>query len=163
MCRSFARPGSTLLLAATVLVFAAAPASAEVPLGSGTVLASQDTNVAGVVGEIIECKRKEGVLTIKLRFRNTGAEKVSFYMIDGQNFDAQYVTAGSKKYFVLRDSEKVPLAPQPNSGGNISVNLEPNASWTWWAKYPAPPAEVKSVSYFTSVAPPFEDIPIADL
>ncbi len=162
MCRSFARLGRTVLLVAAVLVFSAAPSPAEAP-PAGTVLASQDTNVAGVVGELIECKRREGVLTIKLRFRNTGAEKASFYMIDGRNYDAQYVTAESKKYFVLRDSEKVPLAPQPDGGGNLSVSLEPNGAWTWWAKYPAPPAEVKSVSYFTSVSPPFEDVPITDL
>ncbi|MGQ0594410.1 MAG: hypothetical protein ACT4QB_17730 [Gammaproteobacteria bacterium] len=162
MCRSFARPGAAALLAAAMLVLSPAT-SAQAPPAPGAVLASQDTNVAGVVGEIVECKRKEGVLTIKLRFRNTGAEAASFYMIDGQNYDAQYVTAGSKKYFVLRDSEKVPLAPQPNGGGNIRVSLAPDATWTWWAKYPAPPAEVKSVSYFTSVAPPFEDIPITDL
>ncbi|MGH6801862.1 MAG: hypothetical protein ACREC3_00645 [Methyloceanibacter sp.] len=163
MCRSFARPGAAALLAAAVLVLSTASSSAQAPPATGAVLATQDTNVAGVVGEIVECKRKEGVLTIKLRFRNAGAEAASFYMINGQNYDAQYVTAGSKKYFVLRDSEKVPLAPQPNGGGNIRVSLAPGATWTWWAKYPAPPAEVKSVSYFTSVAPPFEDIPITDL
>ena len=163
MCHSFARPAAVALLAAAVLVLSSAPSSAQAPPAPGEVLASQDTNVAGVVGEIVECKRKEGVLTIKLRFRNTGAQAASFYMIEGGNYDAQYVTAGSKKYFVLRDSEKVPLAPQPNPGGNISVSLAPEATWTWWAKYPAPPAEVKSVSYFTSVAPPFEDISITDL
>jgi len=119
MCRSFARPGAAALLAAAVLVLSTAPSSAQAPPAPGAVLASQDTNVAGVVGEIVECKRKEGVLTIKLRFRNTGAEEASFYMIGGGNYDAQYVTAGSKKYFVLRDSEKVPLARQPNPGGNI--------------------------------------------
>lgn len=149
-----------------MLVLSTAPSSAQAPPAPGAVLASQDTNVAGVVGEIVECKRKEGVLTIKLPSCASGTparKKPSFYMIDGGNYDAQYVTAGSKKYFVLRDSEKVPLAPQPNPGGNISVRLAPNATWTWWAKYPAPPAEVKSVSYFTSVAPPFEDIPITDL
>lgn len=110
-----------------MLALSTAPSSAQAPPAPGAVLASQDTNV---VGEIVECKRKEGVLTIKLRFRNTGARAAFFCMIDGGNYDAQYVTAGSKKYFVLLDSEKVPLAPQPKPGGNISVSLAPDATWT---------------------------------
>jgi hypothetical protein len=100
-----------------VLALSTAPSSAQAPPAPGAVLASQDTNVAGVVGEIVECKRKEGVLTIKLRFRNTGAQAASFCMIDGGNYDAQYVTAGSKKYFVLLDSEKVQWRPSRSRAG----------------------------------------------
>jgi hypothetical protein len=32
----------------------------------------------------------------------------------------------------------------------------------WYAKYPAPPAEVKKVSYYTRATPPFEDVPVSD-
>jgi imidazolonepropionase-like amidohydrolase len=39
------------------------------------------------------------------------------------NFDDYYVTAKNKKYFVLRDSENVPLAPAANSGGDIYSEL----------------------------------------
>jgi hypothetical protein len=83
-------------------------------------------------------------------------------VIKGRNYDEYYVTAASKKYFVLTDSEKVPLASAADSFGSLSVNVPKAGSWTWWAKYPAPPAEIKTITYYTAITPPFEDIPISD-
>jgi hypothetical protein len=141
------------------------PAFAQAPSAGAAAgpLQSQDTNVPGVVGELIECKRKEGVLTVKVRFHNTSGDEVELSAIRNRNFDSYYVTAGSKKYFILRDSEKTPLAPAADGFGGLGVKLPANASWTWWAKYPAPPPEVKTVSYFTPLGPPFEDVPVTDL
>ena len=45
--------------------FAAPPAAEQ-----AGVIQTQETNEEGVVGELIECRRSEGVLTIKIRFRN---------------------------------------------------------------------------------------------
>ena len=155
-----------LALALVVLIAAAPfarPASAQTPPAPATgPLESQDTNLPGVVAELIECKRKEGVLTVKVRFHNTSGGEVRLNAIGGRNFDAYYVTAQSKKYFILRDSEQVPLAPQASGTGMLRVTLDPSATWTWWAKYPAPPADVKAVTYFSSLAPPFEDVPITE-
>jgi hypothetical protein len=126
------------------------------------VIQSQDTNIGGLVAEIMQCKRKDGVLTIKVRLRNTSSKKANIYFTDGYNaYDKYYLTAGDQKYFVLRDSEGVPLATD-EGGGYANVDIEKEASYTWWAKYPAPPAEVTSVSFYTAFAPPFEDIPITD-
>jgi len=122
----------------------------------------QETNEAGVVAEFVECKRKEGVLSVRIRFRNTGTEAVAWYLVSGRNYDQFYVTAAAKKYLVLRDSEKVPLAPPAGSGGDIYVSLKPGGSWLWWAKYPAPPADVKKINYVVPGVAPFEDIPITD-
>ena len=156
-----------LALALVVLIAAAPfarPASAQTPPAPATgPLESQDTNLPGVVAELIECKRKEGVLTVKVRFHNTSGGEVRLNAIGGRNFDAYYVTAQSKKYFILRDSEQTPLAPESDGFGALTVKLPASASWTWWAKYPAPPPEVKTVSYFTPLGPPFEDVPITDL
>jgi hypothetical protein len=46
--------------------------------------------------------------------------------------------------------------------GGLSMGLEPGAQYTWWAKYPAPPEEVKAVTLYTTVAAPLEDIPVSD-
>src|SRR4029079_12081395 len=71
------------------------------------VIQSQDTNIGGIVSEIIQCKRKNGVLTIKMRLRNTGDKKKGVSITDGgAAYDKYYLTAGDKKYFILRDSEK---------------------------------------------------------
>jgi hypothetical protein len=66
--------------------------------------------------------------------------------------------ADNKKYFVLTDSEKQPLWGKTT--GNES--LAPGQSYRWWAKFPAPPAAVKSISLLTPVASPFDDVPISD-
>lgn len=123
---------------------------------------SQETNIGGIVAEIVECKRQEGVLTVRMRLRNTSDKEIRIDVISGRNFDAYYVTAGSKKYLVLRDSEKTPLAPQVDAFGKVSADIAKGGTYLWWARYPAPPADVKKVSYFTPLTPPFDNIPIAD-
>jgi hypothetical protein len=135
-----------------------------VPVAAQTeAIQSQDTNVGGLVADITQCKRKDGVLTIKVRVRNTSSEKVNIYFTDGPAaYDQYYLTAGDKKYFVLRDTEDKPLATNENGQGYTNIDIEKDGSYTWWAKYPAPPAEVTSVTFYTSFAPPFEDVPITD-
>lgn len=125
------------------------------------VIQSQDTNATGVVAELTECSRKEGVLSIKMRLRNTGKQPVGFdIMSSHSDYDKYYVTADNKKYFILRDSEKTPLTVQADSFGMLHVNLAPGQSFQWWAKYPAPPATVKTLSLYTPLMAPFDDIPI---
>ena len=121
-----------------------------------------ETNVAGVVAEVVEARRKDGVLTIQVRYRNTGDKALSFYPLSGAQFDAYYVTAEDKKYLVLRDEENRPLAPQVNPGGSVFASLQPGASFIWWAKYPAPPAAIKKISDHTQVTAPIDDVPITD-
>jgi hypothetical protein len=128
----------------------------------GAPLQTQETNTAGVAAELTECRRSEGVLSIRVRFRNTSEAKVSFYAIDGRNYDSYYVVAAGKKHFVLRDSEKTPLAPAATPGGSLGVELPKGGSFLWWAKYPAPPADVKKITYVTPLGAPFENVPISD-
>jgi hypothetical protein len=137
--------------------------STPAPTASGAaVIQSQDTNTPGVVGELIDCKRADGVLTIKVRFRNTSDKRIEFPLLAGRLYEQFYVTAASKKYFILKDSEGTYLTTQTDSFGTLGVRLEPGQSFVWWAKYPAPPAEIKKVNLLTPIAPPFEDIPITD-
>jgi len=149
------------VLAVVALLGATRPAPAAAQAKPAEPLQVQETNHAGVVAEFVECKRKEGVLSVRIRFRNTGTEAADWYRVSGGKYDELYVTAEAKKYLVLRDSEKVPLA-SPGSGGYVRVALKPGGSWLWWAKYPAPPADVKKINYHMPDVAPFEDIPITD-
>lgn len=145
------------LVGATLIGAGIAPGLAQTE-----VIQSQDTNTGGLIAEITQCKRKDGVLTIKVRVRNTSSKKANIYFTNGYGtYDRYYVTAGDQKYFVLRDTEGVPLATD-EAGGYTNIDFEKDASYTWWAKYPAPPAEVTSVNFYTAFAPPFEDLPITD-
>lgn len=120
---------------------------------------SQETNIAGVVAELTDCKRKEGVLTVKVRFRNVSNNKV-WLSIDTHHgsYEGFYVTAEKKKYFVLRDSDGEQLAPKYLGG----VNLQKNEIHSWWAKFPAPPAMVKKINLMIPQVLPFEDVPITN-
>jgi len=114
------------------------------------------------MADVTECTRKDGVLSVKVRFRNTASEKKNLTLIDARNYEKYYLTAASKKYFILKDSEGTYLTPEANGFGNLGVGLDPGGQYTWWAKYPAPPAEVKAVTLYTFVAPPLEDIPVSE-
>ena len=130
--------------------------------GQTEAIQSQDTNINGLVADITQCKRKDGVLTLKVRLRNTSDKKANIYFTNGYGaYDKYYLTAGEKKYFILRDTEGVALATD-EGGGYTNIDIEKDRNYTWWAKYPAPPADVKSVTFYTAFAPPFEDIPITD-
>jgi len=143
---------------------AVAPA---LPAGAGSnIIQSQDTNTQGVVGELIQCSRSNGVLSVKIRFHNTTSAGVSFYAL-GPNIEytRYYLAAENKKYFILKDTDGTYLAP----GGDFSCGmpgvcekLGPGQSNTWWAKFPAPSADVTKLDLFTPVTPPFEGIQITD-
>lgn len=145
------------------------PASASAPVtqpspvpAPTTALATQDTNVQGIAADFTECKRKEGVLSVKIRYRNVSPAEARIGLIGSRNYDAYYVTAANKKYFMLKDSEGVYLTPRADGFGSLDVTLKPNEQYTWWAKFPAPPADIKKITFMTPLAPPFEDIPVAD-
>jgi hypothetical protein len=138
---------------------------AQPPSGTPSdVIQSQDANSPGVVAEITQAMRSEGVLTIKLRLRNTNSKAVSLNIIDSHDYPAFYVTASNKKYFILKDTDGTYLATQTTSWDHstLQVSLDSGQSYTWWAKYPAPPSEVKKISFITPLTPPFEDVPVGD-
>jgi hypothetical protein len=132
----------------------AAPSRAD----SAGVIQTQETNTQSVVADLTECKRKDGVLTVKFGFRNTSGGRVGFYTDPLADYDKFYFIADNKKYFVLTDSEKQPLWGKTE--GNVSLN--PGQSWHWWAKFPAPPAAVKTINLLTPVASPFDDVSVSD-
>ena len=125
---------------------------------------SQDINAPGIAAELFEAKRSDGVLSVKVRLKNTGAKaaRVKIYN-EYSKIDKFYVQAEGKKYFVLQDTEKVPLAvPSDFYGGQLEPTVAPGASFTWWAKYPAPPANVKKFGFYWPLGAPFDDVPITD-
>jgi len=123
---------------------------------------SQDLNQPGFVAEMTEARRGEGVLSLKIRLKNTGAKPDRIQIYKDRNSATFYVQAESKKYFMLTDSEKVPLTPAWDGFGKLAPEVAPGASYTWWAKYPAPPANVKKLSFYWPLGAPFDDVPITD-
>lgn len=149
---------STGACAALILALGGSPALAQV-----AAIQSQDINSPGFAADLIEAKRSDGVLSVKVRLKNTGtsAANVQFYNFTNLKIGAYFVQAESKKYFVLRDTDKVPLATGDKEE-NLTASVAPGATFTWWAKYPAPPANVKKFSFYWPLGAPFDDVPITD-
>jgi hypothetical protein len=134
------------------------------PSYAAEVSASQEANIPNITGvnvQISQCSRKDGVITIQMVLRNNSGQMAQVTLIKGGNYDDYYFTAKNKKYFILRDAEDKPLASSPGQY-SLDVSLKQGNSWTWWAKYPAPPPEVKSITYYTPLTLPFEDLPVTD-
>jgi hypothetical protein len=151
-------PAADETVAGTVASDDPATAGPTAAPATATVLQVQEVNEPGMLAELTEATRKDGVLTVKIRFRNTGTDPLHHAFETGHGrYERFYVTAGTQKYFVLKDTEGEPLAPK-----YLDVNLDPGATSTWWAKFPAPPSSETTIDLVIPDAPPFEDIPIAD-
>jgi len=148
---------TTHAFAALMLASALAAPNAQAQVAA---IQSQEINHAGIAADLVEAKRSDGVLSVKVRLKNTGTKAERVHITFGHKPDEFYVQAEGKKYFVLRDTEKVPIGVLEKAG--YIASLGPGASYTWWAKYPAPPATAKKFNFNWPLGPPFDDVPIAD-
>lgn len=152
------------LLVAVVAAATCAPALAQVPAKP---LASAATNWEGVSIDLMSVERKGSVLTVKWTVRNQGSKQATVrFGLTGNNSDTYVVDEDSgTKYYALTDKEKHVLASEHEYAGGpfgISDYVEPGATARYWAKYPAPPPQVKSLTVFFSNTEPFESVPIVD-
>lgn len=152
-CKVLVSLRSLLLAGAMALSSAGAQAQAQ------GAMQIQETNIQGVSAELIECTRKAGVLTVKVRFRASADKKTWFKIDTGHGaYAGFYVVAGDKKHFILRDAEGAPIAPRTLG----DVHLGKGETHLWWAKFPAPGAEIKQVKLVIPEVLPFDDIPVTD-
>jgi hypothetical protein len=151
------------LFSAVVAVAALATAVPVLADSGGKPLATRDLDVDGVVAEVIESVRKDNVLTVRVRFRNTGDEEARIDLLrQAGNYDVNYIIAGDTKYNVMRDQKKNVIASPMDGGGWVSGTIKPKGKWFWWAKFPAPPPDQTSYTLYLNVGPPIEDVPIID-
>ncbi len=125
-------------------------------------LATRELDVEGVVAEVIESDRKDGVLTLRVRFRNNGQKPAKLPMVDAQGYVHTYLVSGNTKYPLLRDNTGKQVATPRDGGGWLEPTIKPKATWSWWGKFPAPPADRKTYSLYLKVGPPLDNIPIMD-
>ena len=124
--------------------------------------ATRELDVEGVVAEVIESDRKEGVLTVRVRFRNNGDKPAKLPLVDAEGYAHTYVVSGNTKYPLLRDQRGNQVATPRDGGGWLQPTIKPKATWSWWGKFPAPPADRKTYALYLKVGPPIDDIPIVD-
>jgi hypothetical protein len=131
-------------------------------LAQGKPLATRELDVEGVVAEVIESNRQDGVLTVRVRFRNTGDKTAKLPLVDSQGYVHTYMVSGNTKYQLLRDTSGKEAATPRDGGGWLEPKINPKGTWNWWGKFVAPPEERKSYSLYLKVGPPIDNIPIVE-
>jgi hypothetical protein len=141
------------------------------PVAAATI-GSAESNTPGITVDLVSLERKGSVLTVKWAVRNgnadekAGQKQVQFgymgpkartYLVDEES---------GTKYFVLTDKEGKSVAAQHEYLGSdvygVSEYVEGGGTRRYWAKFPAPPPEVKELTVFFDETEPFESAPITD-
>ena len=149
--------------ASLAALFLAAPTFAQVkPIASGP------TNWNGVTIDLMSVERKGTVLTVKWAVKNAGAkaENVQFALTGKHQTTYLVDEESGTKYYALTDKEKNTLASEHTYIGadayGIQGSVEAGGTGRYWAKFPAPPAAVKSINIFFTNSDPFEGVAITD-
>jgi hypothetical protein len=136
------------------------------PAAGGPVLARSDGEQMGLSVEVTELKRGSGgTVMLKFTMVNNTKEKISLgstYGAGGGNADDNTVSGthlidavNKKKYLVVRDTENICVCSRVNS--DIPVGGRMNL----WAKFPAPPEDVKVIAVMILHFAPMDDVPIS--
>jgi hypothetical protein len=114
-----------------------------------------------VRAEVMELKRIPGdMLMLRLALVNKGSEPVTpqEYTASGDYRAVSGVTLmdpiNKKTYLVARDSEKNTICSKGLE------NIKPGERINVWARYPAPPPDVRKISLMIPHFPPIDDVPI---
>jgi len=154
---------------------APAPATAPAPVtkteapppAATPAVASADGDLPGIRAEVQELKLTSGgTLTLKFTLVNNSGKGMGFGYTFGDSGHSikdhgsvggvnLLDPVGKKKYFVARDAEQNCLCSR-----NLN-NLDENARLTYWAKFPAPPDDVKKITVEIPHFAPMEDVPIS--
>jgi hypothetical protein len=137
------------------------------PAAGGPVLARSDGEQMGLSVEVTELKRGSGgTVTLKFVMVNNTKEQISlsYNYGDGALSTIDYNTVGGthlidaankKKYLVVRDNEKKCVCSK--FSGYVEVGERANL----WAKFPAPPEDVKVIAVMILHFAPMDDVPIS--
>ena len=159
--------GMRAMSAAFLLAFGGTSLAADAPSTGRPVLARSDGEKAGLSVEVTELKRGTGgTVTLKFVMVNNTKGQISFNYDYGDRglSTIDFDTVGGihlldavnkKKYLVVRDSEKKCVCSTVK--GDIPVDERMNL----WAKFPAPPEDVKVISVMIPHFAPMDDVPIS--
>lgn len=140
--------------------------TATAPPATTAAIATSEGETPGLRVDITELKRSSGGgLSLKLVVHNNSDKAVSYrsHWLGDTTVSSDYSAVGGihlidpvgkKKYFVTRDSDmKCVCSTDLN-------DVKAGAQTNLWAKFPAPPPEVKTVSVIVPHFAPMDDVPI---
>lgn len=109
-----------------------------------------------LVAVVHEASREDGVLTLRLRFYNDGSEPARLRIDPAGDPEACFVRAGQAKLRVLEDEDGELEAKDP-----LDVALAPGEMESWWARFPAPPADTANIDVMIPPVAAFTDVPVS--
>ena len=157
-------PATTLPAPGVAPATDAVTSTGSVVPGSNVFVQEHET---GVEVTLVEVKRTPGdSVTVKWRYRNTQPGDVRISKGNSSWVDPYRLTmdaflidpVNKKKYLVITDAEKQPLTSK--HGDWQGVTLTPGQTLSSWAKFPAPPPDVATITVTIPGVPPFEDVPV---
>ncbi len=160
-------PGIVLLMVCPL--FVPGTAGAQGPGTPGQNLGVHEHESGDVDVVLLKVARTSGdTLTLRWKYVNRSGEKKRLTSqrtgwIDPYRLSSDaYVldTVNHTKFTVLLDATKHPVAGT-HGGQNSYIWLDPHGTLTTWAKFPAPPADVTTVTVSIPGTEPFEDVPIS--
>ncbi len=145
---------------------AVAPATPSIPPPStaSAPLATTDGDIQGIRIAINELKRTTDTLTLKFTVFNSSAANFNLNGAFDNDQWHRYAdlrgvylldASSKKKYFVVTDSEGNYLSSSQMAA------IAPGSQGTVWAKFPAPPDDIKKITVAIPHFIPLEDIPIS--
>ncbi|HEY7461392.1 MAG TPA: hypothetical protein VIC59_05920 [Gemmatimonadota bacterium] len=133
-------------------------------------IAVEPHQVDGVEVALMEVKRTSGeTVTVKWRYRNLTDEAKEDLGHGGSGMYAWRLAVGAylldtknkTKLEVVKDADGQPIAAR-NETMAFSAKIGPKETVNTWAKFAAPPADVKTVTVNLPGAAPFEDVTISE-
>lgn len=155
----------TFLCGLAVLVSAGLIAALPLTSAVAAPLATSEGETSGLSVEVTEFKRTSGgTVNLKFAMINSGDKEVAIhgdYAEPSSKNDFGSIggvtlvdAANKKKYFVVRDSDG-------NCVCSTKIqNIKQGTRAVLWAKFPAPPADVKSLSISVPHFAPMDDVPL---
>lgn len=163
-----AQPAATPAATAAAAAPTAAATAPEAPAAARpAAIATADGETSGLRAEVTEFKRTSGgTVSLKFTMINDSAEEASFGYTFG---DPAHSIAdfggigglhlidpvGKKKYFVARDSEGKCVCSQK------VADIPRGSRANLWAKFPAPPDDVRQISIVIPHFTPMDDVPLS--
>ena len=134
-------------------------------------IATEPYHIDGIKVSLLEVKRASGdTLNVYWRMKNKSPETHKLvscsaswycpYQLAAGNFgDGIYIidSVNQRKHLVVK-ADKKPVV----STFKTPLSITPGSSINLWAKFPAPPPDVQSVSIYIPGVAPMEDIPISE-
>ena len=141
------------------------------PGNEESVLATEPYRLQGIEVSLLDVKRASGdTLNVYWRVSNQSSATKELvkcstgwyckYQLAAGNWgDGIYIidSENQRKHLVVRTNKK-PVV----STSETPLSIEPGSSINLWAKFPAPPLDVKKVSVYIPGVSPMEDIPISE-